>query len=615
MRRIALTFAMAAMAVFGVTAAASAATITNGTVTLGVNAAGDLNDVAAGIGLTYNATKNDGTIYGCWCEGWGAGAGDPGARFQGRANEDWGGIENATPVSFTTTATDAFSVVDILNGETPGLRLTQDFHPAPTSPFLYEITTTVENISGGPLNDVRYERIMDWDIEPTPTNEFVTINRGSPPPGDLIYSDDNGFSDNFPFTFLADGDGPQDPATVNANYVDKGPDDHGARFTFSFGALAPGEKRTFFVYYGAAGTEPDANTAVSSAALEMFSYGQPNVPDGDDADALPDGPVQGEPNTFIWGFRAVGGKPVIPPTLSVAPASATKAVGETHGVTATVKADDGTPIQGSTVVFEVAGANSTTGSRTTDDGGNASFSYAGSNAGDDTITACLDSNDSGACEAGEVTDTASAKWESPPPPPPPPPPPANQQVQGTTAQSPAPVLGQSVVAGVAGGTVLVKGKDGKFRTLGANESIPLGSTIDATKGRVRLTSASGPGGATQIAVFYQGAFVVTQTHGPKPITQLALSGKLTCPKGKRATASARKRVRRLWGDGKGRFRTRGRHGAATVKGTKWLTEDRCDSTLVRVRRGTVIVRDFAKRRNVTVKKGHSYVARAKSKKK
>ena len=72
-------------------------------------------------------------------------------------------------------------------------------------------------------------------------HEYVTINRGAPPPANLIYSDDNGFSDNIPFTF--DGrraTGRLTPATVNANYVDKGPADHGARFTFSFGTLAAG---------------------------------------------------------------------------------------------------------------------------------------------------------------------------------------------------------------------------------------------------------------------------------------------------------------------------------------------------------------------------------------
>jgi len=78
--------------------------------------------------------------------------------------------------------------------------------------------------------------------------------------------------------------------------------------------------------------------------------------------------------------------------------------------------------------------------------------------------------------------------------------------------------------------------------------------------------------------------------------------------------SRRKKVRRLWGDGHGRFRTKGRSGAATVRGTKWLTEDRCDGTLVRVARGVVSVRDFVRKKTVTVKKGHQYLARAKKKK-
>jgi hypothetical protein len=183
----------------------------------------------------------------------------------------------------------------------------------------------------------------------------------------------------------------------------------------------------------------------------------------------------------------------------------------------------------------------------------------------------------------------------------------------TPAPLPEPVIGKSVVAGAVSGTVRVKGKDGKFHVLGPNESIPLGSTVDATKGKVRITSASGPGGATQSALFYQGSFVITQTKGSKPITQLALAGALNCPKKGKASSAARRKVRRLWGDGKGRFRTKGRHGAATVRGTKWLTEDRCNGTLVRVARGVVSVRDFTRKKTVKVKKGHSYLARAKKK--
>jgi hypothetical protein len=407
-RRAAVLLAamVATIALLGLASQASATTITNGTVTLGVNPQGDLNssDSAGFFGVTYNATGNDGTRAGCPCEGWGAGAGGP-TEFQARANEN-AGNDGYTPVSFTSTATSAVSVVDILRGGVAALRLTQDFHPSPTTPNLYEITTTLENISGGALTDVRYERVMDWDIEPTAFSEFVTINRGSTPPADLIYSDDNGFSDTYPFTT----DPALDPSTVNTNYVDKGPADHGARFTFSFGALAATEKKQFFLYYGAAGNEADANAAVSAAALEVFSYGQPNVGDGDDPDDLADGPAQGKPNTFIWGFRAVGGTPVIPPTLTLSPKTATNTVGDSHKVTATLNDSDGNPVPGAKIVFVVSGTHSTTGSDTTDASGQADFSYTGTTAGDDTITACLDANNSGACEPGEVTDTAAKKW-------------------------------------------------------------------------------------------------------------------------------------------------------------------------------------------------------------
>jgi hypothetical protein len=66
----------------------------------------------------------------------------------------------------------------------------------------------------------------------------------------------------------------------------------------------------------------------------------------------------------------------------------------------------------------------------------------------------------------------------------------------------------------------------------------------------------------------------------------------------------------LWGDGKGSFRTTGKHSAATVRGTKWLTQERCDGTLTRVTRGVVSVFDKTLNKTVTVRAGRSYLARA-----
>jgi hypothetical protein len=70
-------------------------------------------------------------------------------------------------------------------------------------------------------------------------------------------------------------------------------------------------------------------------------------------------------------------------------------------------------------------------------------------------------------------------------------------------------------------------------------------------------------------------------------------------------------VRRLWGrDNGGRFRTHGRHSHATVRGTRWVTVDRCDGTLTRVTEGAVSVRDRVRRRTVLVRSGHSYLAKS-----
>ena len=61
----------------------------------------------------------------------------------------------------------------------------------------------------------------------------------------------------------------------------------------------------------------------------------------------------------------------------------------------------------------------------------------------------------------------------------------------------------------------------------------------------------------------------------------------------RATISkSGRKGRRLWGSGKGNFRSEGRHGSATVRGTIWLTEDRCNGTFFKVRRGVVTIHDF-----------------------
>ena len=76
-----------------------------------------------------------------------------------------------------------------------------------------------------------------------------------------------------------------------------------------------------------------------------------------------------------------------------------------------------------------------------------------------------------------------------------------------------------------------------------------------------------------------------------------------------AAAVNRRTLQLLHATAKGRFKTRGRYAAATVRGTIWDTADRCDGTLVRVRRGVVTVADLVRHKNVTVRAGHSYLAK------
>jgi hypothetical protein len=201
-----------------------------------------------------------------------------------------------------------------------------------------------------------------------------------------------------------------------------------------------------------------------------------------------------------------------------------------------------------------------------------------------------------------------------------------------------PVPGKSVQVRVVSGQVFIKlpgggrsaratGPPKGFVPLQGAANVPVGSQLDTEQGRVALTSAADTGATkTQTADFYDGIFQVKQAvpkkkpKKPAPlITDLVLKGASASQcaplKGARSAAANKKKgpksvLGKLWGNGKGKFRTAGKYSSATVRGTIWLTQDECDGTLTKVTRGTVIVRDFKRKKTVTVKAGHSYLARA-----
>ena len=62
----------------------------------------------------------------------------------------------------------------------------------------------------------------------------------------------------------------------------------------------------------------------------------------------------------------------------------------------------------------------------------------------------------------------------------------------------------------------------------------------------------------------------------------------------------------------GKFRTRGRYSAATVRGTKWTIADRCDGTLTHDITDSVVVSDFVRHKTVILHAGQSYLAPARN---
>jgi hypothetical protein len=201
---------------------------------------------------------------------------------------------------------------------------------------------------------------------------------------------------------------------------------------------------------------------------------------------------------------------------------------------------------------------------------------------------------------------------------------------------PAPVLGKTVNAEPVSGTVLVgvpgaaaasrRGaaqaaqKGVEFVPLREAKQVPVGSFFNTRKGKVRLQTATSKRGKRQAADFDGGLFQTVQSgkKSAKGVFELRLKGSSfkRCgsakkKKSKKANiARSKRRIRRLRGSGKGRFRTRGRYSSATVRGTIWTVTDRCDGTLTQVKRGTVAVRDLRRKKTKLVRAGKSLLVKA-----
>lgn len=150
------------------------------------------------------------------------------------------------------------------------------------------------------------------------------------------------------------------------------------------------------------GTYRDAGTGYVSEQV-----GRERLPNGDERN------VDGTVEYFITSDYATP-MPDSAAALALTPVAATNPVGTSHTVTATASTLGGQPSTDSSILFSVVGSTETQGQCTTGSNGQCSFAYIGPDLpGADSISACADNNNNGACDAGEPIAEATKAWVLP----------------------------------------------------------------------------------------------------------------------------------------------------------------------------------------------------------
>lgn len=133
-------------------------------------------------------------------------------------------------------------------------------------------------------------------------------------------------------------------------------------------------------------------------------------------------------------------------------------------------------------------------------------------------------------------------------------------------------------------------------------------TLDASECAIRVRATPGQG-RTASADVSGTAVTVGQSSGRRVTTTLTVR-RPRCA-GRRRSPNAlppEARLRVATDRRRGRWRVKGKHSIAAAVGTDWVTLEGCSRTVTVVRRGRVQVFDRVKRRTVTVRAGHRYVA-------
>ncbi len=160
-----------------------------------------------------------------------------------------------------------------------------------------------------------------------------------------------------------------------------------------------------------------------------------------------------------------------------------------------------------------------------------------------------------------------------------------------------------------------------FIPLREARQIPVDSVLETTGGVARIATATSKPKEQQFGNFGAGIFKILQNRKQKGLTEMDIIdnrsyNKVCASVGKRSKGRAyaaklsSKTLGRVNASGHGHFTVRGQYSAATVRGTVWNVGNRCEGTLTHVTRGVVSVRDFSRRKTITLFTGQSYVAKA-----
>jgi hypothetical protein len=242
------------------------------------------------VGLRYVPTNAEGIGASRPFEGWGVY--DVHSGTSGWANA--GNYPNASGLTLYSPTFSSSRATSVVRAAGDRLQVVHDFKPAPATSNLFEVAVTITHVgsvlegTGNPV-DVRYRRVVNWSVEPTPFDEYVTLRTTSIwVPQELVFTSNDGYAHANSYDLESD-------RGATGFFTNYGPMDQGALFDWDFGTLSTGESVSFSLFYGAAGSEQDALDAIAAVGAHVYALGKPSGAGGS---------TQGIPNTFLFAYRS-----------------------------------------------------------------------------------------------------------------------------------------------------------------------------------------------------------------------------------------------------------------------------------------------------------------------